>query len=379
MATRKNFGLIEQEVIMITVKHLSKTYHNREVPFQVLKDVNCEIEKGEVISIIGPSGTGKSTFLRCLNKLETADGGDIIIDGVNIMDRRTDVAKVRRKMGMVFQSFNLFNHMNIIENVSYAPIKLLGLDAESAHKEALEYLRKVGLQDKAQAMPSDLSGGQKQRVAIARALAMKPEIILFDEPTSALDPTMVSEVLSVIRQLAQQGMTMAIVTHEMRFAQDVSSRVFFMYGGVIYEEGTPDQIFNHPEKPVTKAFINRLRSIEFTIKDGNYDLYGMNGKIEQFAHKYFLTERTVGHLQLIFEEMLTGILSEKEENVLRIDYSEKNGEVTVEIKVKDSRRNILLDKENENISAKIVTGICREYDEKQKGDDRVIQLKLNTI
>lgn len=361
---------------MITVRHLSKTYTNSGVPFQVLKDVNCEIDKGEVISIIGPSGTGKSTFLRCLNKLETADGGEIIIDGVDIMNPETDVAKVRRKMGMVFQNFNLFNHLNVLDNVSYAPRKLLGIPGEQAKSEAMEYLKKVGMQEKAGSMPSDLSGGQKQRVAIARCLAMKPDIILFDEPTSALDPTMVSEVLSVIRQLAQQGMTMAIVTHEMKFAYDVSTRVFFMYGGVIYEEGTPARIFDDPGKPVTRAFINKLRSVEFTVRNGSYDLYGMNGKIEKFGHKYFLGGNAIGRLQLIFEEMLTGILPETGENILRVNYSEKTGEISVEIVRKGTHDSILRGCKDDNISLQIVTGLCTKHEEFQDGEDRILHLTL---
>ncbi|MDO5443942.1 MAG: amino acid ABC transporter ATP-binding protein, partial [Bacteroidia bacterium] len=196
---------------MITVKHLSKVFDNGDTPLTVLRDVNCEINKGEVISIIGPSGTGKSTFLRCLNRLETPTSGEILVDGVNILDNDINIAEVRRKMGMVFQNFNLFNHLTILENVTVGPIKLLGMSREDAEKQAMELLKMVGLSEKAAAMPSDLSGGQKQRAAIARCLSMKPKIILFDEPTSALDPTMVGEVLSVIRQLAQQGMTMVIV------------------------------------------------------------------------------------------------------------------------------------------------------------------------
>lgn len=224
---------------MITVKHLTKTYTDREPHFTVLRDINCNIEKGEVISIIGPSGTGKSTFLRCLNLLEHPTSGEIIIDGQNILDKKTDINKIRQKMGMVFQSFNLFDHLSIIDNVTLAPIKILGMDKQSARERALELLQQVGLADKADNFPSSLSGGQKQRVAIARCLSMNPDIILFDEPTSALDPTMVGEVLNVIKQLARKGMTMAIVTHEMKFAQDVSTRVFFMNQGVIYEEGAP--------------------------------------------------------------------------------------------------------------------------------------------
>ena len=206
----------------------------------VLKDVNCDIEKGEVISIIGPSGTGKSTLLRAINMLEPPTGGEILVDGENIMAKGYKLDKMRQKMGMVFQSFNLFDHMTVLENITYAPVKLLKTSVEDAKAEGMDLLQKVGLAQKADVYPESLSGGQKQRVAIARALAMHPEVILFDEPTSALDPTMVGEVLSVIRQLAKEGMTMLIVTHEMRFAKDVSTRIFFMNEGIIYEDGTPE-------------------------------------------------------------------------------------------------------------------------------------------
>jgi len=361
---------------MITVNHLSKTFREKETPLTVLRDVNCHIGKGEVISIIGPSGTGKSTFLRCLNKLETADSGEIIIGGKDILKKSTDINAVRRKMGMVFQNFNLFDHLNIIENVIFAPMKLLGLDRATAEKEGLELLESVGLADKANAMPRELSGGQKQRVAIARCLAMKPEIILFDEPTSALDPTMVSEVLSVIKRLAQQGMTMAIVTHEMKFARDVSTRVFFMYGGVIYEEGTPDQIFEHPQKPVTQHFINKLRSVVFTIENGHYDLYGIFGTVEQFAHKYFLAAEDVNHLQLIIEEFLTGILTFKSTVHLKVDYSEKNGDIYMEV-IQNCCDNPLVNTDDaENISATIVRALCSRVSEHQVDGNRVVHLQL---
>src|SRR5574344_2172790 len=241
---------------MITVQHLRKRFGD----LVVLKDINTEIKKGEVISIIGPSGTGKSTFLRCLNLLEQPTGGSILIDGENILDKKADRSKLRRKMGMVFQSFNLFEHLSIMDNLTIGPIKLLGKKKEEAEKRGMELLKMVGLADKYNYYPDQLSGGQKQRVAIARCLSMDPEIILFDEPTSALDPTMVSEVLGVIRQLAKEGMTMAIVTHEMNFAKDVSTRIFYMDEGIIYEEGDPKQIFDAPKNEKTRMFINRIRN-----------------------------------------------------------------------------------------------------------------------
>lgn len=285
---------------MITIRHLCKVYSN----VTPLKDVNAEIKKGEVISIIGPSGTGKSTLLRCLNRLETPTSGEIIVDGVNVLDKKIDLSKVRQKMGMVFQSFNLFNHKMVIENIMMGPMDLLHVSKQDAYDEALRLLNMVGLKDKAFNYPDELSGGQKQRVAIARALAMKPEILLFDEPTSALDPTMVSEVLSVISSLAKQGMTMLIVTHEMRFARDVSTRIFYMDQGVIYEEGSPEQMFTNPQKELTRAFIYRIRNWNYEIHSKTFDFLGMMGEIENFATRQFLSHRQLNAVQISIEEIL---------------------------------------------------------------------------
>jgi polar amino acid transport system ATP-binding protein len=285
---------------MIRVEHLSKRFGD----LTVLKDVTAEIRKGEVVSIIGPSGTGKSTFLRCLNLLEAPSGGAIYVGGVDILDRRTDIAKVRQRMNMVFQSFNLFAHLTALENLSIGPIRLKGRDRQAAHAKALDLLRLVGLAEKADRYPDELSGGQQQRVAIARCLAMDPEIILFDEPTSALDPTMVSEVLSVMRQLARDGMTMAVVTHEMAFARDVSNRVFYMDEGTIYEEGTPEEIFGSPKREKTRAFVNRLRSYAYRIASPDFDRYAMNAEVEAFCEKHILPRDTRYNLMLAIEEIL---------------------------------------------------------------------------
>ena len=254
---------------LISVSHLTKSFNGNAV----LKDVNAEIGKGDVISIIGPSGTGKSTFLRCLNRLETPDGGTILVDGVDVTDPETDISAVRRKMGMVFQSFNLFGNLTVLGNVMAAPCDLLKMPEEEAREKALKLLDRVGLAEKANALPDNLSGGQKQRIAIARALAMDPEILLFDEPTSALDPTMVGEVLSVMRDLAKSGMTMLIVTHEMGFARDVSTRIFYMDQGVIYEEGSPADVFNHPKRERTVEFVGQvclkqLRDVVRILREG---------------------------------------------------------------------------------------------------------------
>jgi polar amino acid transport system ATP-binding protein len=285
---------------MITVSHLSKKFGALEV----LKDISIEIKKGEVIAIIGPSGTGKSTFLRCLNLLDTPNGGAITINGVNMLSLRADVPKVRRKMNMVFQSFNLFSHLSVLDNLTLAPIKLRGLSQLQAVQQARELLKLVGLAEKAGNFPDELSGGQKQRVAIARCLAMEPEIILFDEPTSALDPTMVSEVLAVIRRLVKDGMTMAIVTHEMDFARDVASRVLYMDEGLIYEQGSPEQIFENPQKEKTRAFVNRIRCLKYHLNSPDYDLYALNAEIETFCEKQDLPKATRDTLLLLVEELL---------------------------------------------------------------------------
>ena len=239
---------------IIEVKDLQKSFGELEV----LKGINTEVERGEVVVVIGPSGSGKSTFLRCLNLMETPTGGSIFVDGVEITDPKCDINLHRQKMGMVFQHFNLFNNMTILRNMTLAPMTLLKKSKEDAEARALALLRRVGLEDKANAYPSQLSGGQKQRIAIVRALCMDPEVMLFDEPTSALDPEMVGEVLDVMKELARDGMTMVVVTHEMGFAREVGSRVLFMDEGVIMEQGDPHQVFDHPQNPRTQDFLSKV-------------------------------------------------------------------------------------------------------------------------
>ena len=239
---------------MIDVKNLHKYFGSLEV----LKGIDCHIDKGECVCVIGPSGSGKSTFLRCLNLLETPTKGDIVIDDMHLTEKNFDVDAMRKRVGMVFQHFNLFPHLTILENVTLAPIRHKMMTEEQAKEKAMELLNRVGDGDKADNYPAQLSGGQKQRVAIARSLALSPEVMLFDEPTSALDPEMVGEVLEVMKQLAQEGMTMVVVTHEMGFAREVANRVFFMDGGGILEEGTPEQIFDHPQEERTKAFLSKV-------------------------------------------------------------------------------------------------------------------------
>ncbi|MGI6538295.1 MAG: amino acid ABC transporter ATP-binding protein [Caldicoprobacterales bacterium] len=239
---------------MIKVVDLHKSFGK----LQVLRGINNEIHKGEVVCVIGPSGSGKSTFLRCLNLLEEPTKGEVYIDGVSLTEHKKDINKLRQKVGMVFQQFNLFPHMTVMENITLAPIKLKGMSKEEAAEKAVQLLRKVGLPDKDYEYPNKLSGGQKQRVAIARALAMDPEIMLFDEPTSALDPEMVGEVLNAMKQLVIEGMTMVVVTHEMGFAREVGDRILFMDEGIIAEENTPEELFGNPRNPRTKSFLSKV-------------------------------------------------------------------------------------------------------------------------
>ena len=342
---------------MIQISHLRKEYPN----VTPLKDVNCEINKGDVISIIGPSGTGKSTFLRCLNQLEKPTSGTVIFEGEEITGPKCRMEKVRQRMGMVFQSFNLFANLNIIDNITYAPVKLLGKSKEEACKEGMELLARVGLAEKANNFPDELSGGQKQRVAIARAIAMKPEVILFDEPTSALDPTMVGEVLHVIRSLAEEGMTMLIVTHEMKFAKDVSTRVFYMDEGGIYEEGTPKQIFEDPQKPRTRVFIKRLKQLNLTIENRHFDYVSCLSGIGQFGKDNQIREKTVNDLQLIFEEVIKQGITKKEGVFpveVTMEYSGVDESVTVNAEYGGEDFDPITNADE--ISAAIVKGVAPE-------------------
>ena len=342
--------------VIIRVSHLKKTYSDGVC---VLKDINAEIRKGEVISIIGPSGTGKSTFLRCLNLLEQPTGGRIEIGGCNIMDPGVDVPSLRRKMVMVFQSFNLFNGMSIMDNITFCPMKLLGKTRKEAQERAMELLELVGLAEKWDAVPSQLSGGQKQRVAIARALAMEPEILLFDEPTSALDPTMVSEVLGVMKTLASKGITMLVVTHEMSFAREVCNRVFFMNGGYIYEEGTPQEIFENPKKELTRNFINRIREFRYDIRTSKYDYYEMMAGITNFCKRYNLSAADIYHFNQAVEEGLL-MLGTDSGATVKVSYSEKNKTKDVEISVPVSIDAEVLEGEDCALQTAILKGMCRE-------------------
>ena len=331
---------------IIRISHLKKSYDNLEV----LRDINADVHRGEVISIIGPSGTGKSTLLRCLNLLEQPTGGSIFVDGEDILTKGYPVHLMRQKMGMVFQSFNLFPHKTVLENVMLAPCQLHHEDPEKAREEGLALLRKVGLAEKADVYPTSLSGGQKQRVAIARALAMKPEVILFDEPTSALDPTMVGEVLSVIRQLASEGMTMLIVTHEMKFAHDVSTRLFFMYDGYIHEDGSPEQVFDNPVHSATKAFIQRIRKEVFQIDGPDFDFLGMHSAINAFCYKYGITEKQELAQQLC-NKMLDDVMAAYRPITVRITHSEQSEVTALDFMVEKMESTPLSDAQRSELAA----------------------------
>jgi len=309
---------------MIELKHLRKQYENATP----LKDVNAVINDGDVISVIGPSGTGKSTLIRCINMLERPTGGQILLDGVDITAPKYDLTLARRRMGMVFQSFNLFGHLTVIENLMLAPMDILKKSKQEAYDTGMALLRRVGLAGREFQYPEQLSGGQKQRVAIARTLAMDPDVVLLDEPTSALDPTMVGEVQAVIRDLAQSGKTMMIVTHEMNFAR------FYMDEGGIYEDGTPEQIFDHPKKELTRRFIKKLKVLELNVESRDYDFIGAGAEIDRYCMQNDIPPRTKYRIRLAFEElgqqMLLPLLGRTPIHVT-LEYAPTEEQVTVTV------------------------------------------------
>ena len=306
---------------VIEIRQLHKSFG----PLCVLRDLNLSVEPGEVVAIIGGSGCGKSVTLRCIELLEKPESGQIFIDGQEITAKGADIDQIRRSMGMVYQNFNLFSHMDVMDNLCLAPVRLLGMKRKEAESRAHELLRQIGLPDKAYAMPATLSGGQKQRIAIARCLMMQPRIMLFDEPTSALDPTMVGEVLATMRMLARSGMTMLIVTHELGFARDIADRVLFFADQGIYEQGTPEEIFDHPRMEKTIAFMRRLKFFSHHIESRDFDLMALQGGIFSFAQRYGLNSRTVNRLQLCAEELIYLLLDHCGAEVrldLDIEYAE---------------------------------------------------------
>ena len=308
---------------MISVKNLCKSYDS----LQILKDVNIDFPDGSTTVIIGGSGCGKSTLLRCLNLLEKPDCGTIEIDGEDIVTAK-NVDKLRQKLGMVYQSFNLFSHLSVLENIILAPMKVKKISKEEAISKAYELLKMVGMENRATHMPDQLSGGQKQRVAIARALAMEPEVMLFDEPTSALDPTMVDEVETVIKRLVDSGMTSIIVTHEMRFARNIASNILFLAEGGVYEEGSPDQIFDNPQKDLTRRFIYRSRMYEEALNKTDIDIYELCSRIRQYAIAYGLTRKQSKGIEYFCKELIYPLIMFNNA-VLRIIADENRNEYSI--------------------------------------------------
>ena len=289
---------------LIEVRGLKKSFGSLEV----LKGIDLNVEQGERIAIIGGSGCGKSVFLRSLTLLERPDAGQVFIDGQEITARGAEVDKIRRSMGMVFQRFHLFSEMDVMDNLCLAPVRLKGMSRQEAEARAMDLLSQVGLASRAHAWPTVLSGGQQQRIAICRCLMMEPKVLLFDEPTSALDPTMVGEVLAVIRMLAKREMSMLIVTHEMNFAREVANRVLFFAEGGIYEQGTPAELFDQPKKPLTVSFIHKIKYFTYEITRRDFDLMQLQGGIQQFGEKYGLSAKQTNRLQVCCEELIYELL-----------------------------------------------------------------------
>ena len=348
---------------VIEIRGLKKSFGD----LQVLHDVNFSVDEGERIVIIGGSGCGKSVFLRCIELLEIPDAGQIFIDGNEITAPNCDIDKIRQSMGMVYQKFNLFTHMTVMENLCIAPIKLLGMSKVEAEHKATELLTQVGLSSKAEVYPSVLSGGQQQRIAICRSLMMNPKVILFDEPTSALDPTMVSEVLAVIRMLAKRNLTMIIVTHEMNFAREVATKILFFADGGIYEQGTPEEIFENPKREKTVAFINRQKNFHYEIYERDFDLIEMQGMIWNFAEKYGFKNKSASRLQLCCEEaiytMMSGCYDDEEKISITVDitYTEIDGTTELNLICAGKNYNPFDDEDDENLSVVILKKRAKNF------------------
>ena len=351
---------------VIEIHGLKKSFGELEV----LRGIDFSVEEGERIVIIGGSGCGKSVFLRCIELLEIPDAGNIFIDGQEITAPNCNIDKIRQSMGMVYQKFNLFQHMTVLENLCIAPMTLLKMSKDDAEKKAMDLLSTVGLAAKVNEYPAVLSGGQQQRIAICRSLMMNPKVILFDEPTSALDPTMVGEVLAVIRMLAKQDLTMLIVTHEMNFAREVATRILFFADGTIYEQGTPAEIFDAPKLPKTVAFIHKLKYFNFEITERAFDLPKMQGGIQTFAEKYGFNARRTNRLQLCCEELIYEMLDnacagDDVKISLDVTYSEVDGVVEIKLTCAGKAYNPL-DKnfdeiDEDNLGAMILHNLSKNY------------------
>ena len=359
---------------MIEIINLEKTFTVNPI----LRGITTTIKDGEIIAIIGGSGCGKSTLIRCINMLGKPSSGKIILDDEEITAPGYDLSKISKKIGMVFQSFNLFNHLTVIENIMLPQIQTLKRSKQEAYDKAIALLKQVNLSTKVFSYPDSLSGGQKQRVAIARTLAMDPEVILFDEPTSALDPTMVGEVKAVINSLTKTGKTMIIVTHDMDFAKSIATRVFFMADGIIYEEGSPEEIFNNPKKEKTKQFINKSKVLELDIQDQNFDFYGANTTIEEYCHKNHIPYTKAYHLQSIFEELNKEILLPKMKEVkinYLIEYSQNNDELVATVKYGTEKFDI--NSTDNELSLSIIKGFTNSIEYNELKEDYANKVILN--
>ena len=345
---------------LIRVRGLCKSYGENEI----LRNIDVDINRGDVISIIGGSGCGKSTFTRCLNFLDPPTAGDIWFDGKKVGGDPKELQALRRKMGMVFQAFNLFSNMTIVENVMAGPVNLLGRSRQEAYDRAMELLDTVGLSHRALAYPDELSGGQKQRAAIARTLAMDPEVIIFDEPTSALDPTMVGEVLAVMKSLADAGTTMLIVTHEMNFARNVSNRIFYLDEKGIYEDGSPEQIFENPQRPRTRDFIFHVKTFSYEIRRDKLDFYELQGRAATFLRKQLLNDARIMRVLLVIEEAVyQSVLAcdQAEATNFTLRYSEKSDEF--ELLFEDQAGSAAYPFESmETLSRKVIDGYASEVE-----------------
>lgn len=360
---------------MISIKHLYKSFGKN----LILKDICVDINDGEVVAIIGPSGCGKSTLIRCINLLEQPDSGQIFIGGEEITRKGADINSVRRKLGMVYQSFNLFSHQTALENVILSPIHVLKLPREQAIKEAMGYLEMVGIANRADFLPDQLSGGQKQRVAIARCLAMHPEAILFDEPTSALDPTMVDEVLSVIRKLVKSGLTCIIVTHEMNFARKIAVRILYMDDKKIYESGTPEEIFDHPKKEKTRIFIHKLKVLTIEAVLSEIDMYDITRQVSDYCFKYDMNMRETNIINLICEEYVTNLMKRPKAGewiALSVRYNEQNGSKELAFRDNFPAGNFLESTDFDSVSARLIKGFTRSLDYRRVDDQNIVEMQL---
>ena len=364
---------------MIRIENLSKAFGS----LQVLQNVNLTVEKGERIVIIGGSGCGKSVFLRCMDMLEVPDEGRVFIGEHELTARDADLNRIRRKVGIVYQGFHLFSHMDVLDNITLAPIKLLGLPREEAEKKAEALLGMVGLESKKYAMPDVLSGGQKQRIAIVRCLAMEPEVMLFDEPTSALDPTMVGEVLATMRLLAKQGMTMVIVTHEMDFAREIATRILYMDEHGIYEEGTPREIFDAPKKKKTRDFIHKMKYFSWRIESRNFDLMQLQGHIRNFAGRYGLDDKKAYRLELCTEELVYEMLNYGQQDAavdiqLQISFDERDKCAVIGLCSKGGRYNPFEAEPEDGIhlGVTILKNTAKRLDYRFDGENNYLDIEL---